>query len=137
MPFVRKAQLGDLGQLAEFDEWRQATKEAVRAGECFVAGHDTDVLAYAIFNRRFFGRPFVATVFVHPEHRRSGLGSALMSHIESLTDHKQLWTSTNIENLAMQGTLCKLGFRLSGVVDNLAELPELVYFKPLSKGPHR
>ena len=133
MPFVRTAKPGDLDQLAGFDEWKQATSQTVDAGECFVAGHDTDVLAYAIFNRRFFGRPFVATVFVHSEHRHSGLGSALMRHIESITDHKQLWTSTNIENLAMQGTLCKLGFRLSGVVDNLAELPELVYFKPLSQ----
>ncbi len=132
MPFVRKAQPNDLDPVAGFDEWKQATRQTVDAGECFVAGHDTDVLAYAIFNRRFFGRPFVATVFVHPEHRRSGLGSALMRHLESITDHKQLWTSTNIENLAMQGTLCKLGFRLSGVVDNLAELPELVYYKPLS-----
>ena len=132
MSFVRKAQPRDLVQLAGFDEWKQATGQTVDAGECFVAGHDTDVLAYAIFNRRFFGRPFVATVFVHPGHRRSGLGSALMRHIESITHHKQLWTSTNIENLAMQGTLCKLGFRLSGVVDNLAELPELVYVKPLT-----
>ncbi len=133
MPFVRVAQPGDLDQLTGFDQWKQATRQTIDAGECFVAGHDTDVLAYAIFNRRFFGRPFVATVFVHPEHRRSGLGSGLMRHIESITDHKQLWTSTNIENLAMQGTLCKLGFRLSGVVDNLAELPELVYYKPLSQ----
>ena len=132
MSFVRKAQLGDLVQLAGFDEWKQATAQTVDAGECFVAGHEAEVLAYAIFNRRFFGRPFVATVFVHPGHRRSGLGSALMRHIESITHHKQLWTSTNIENLAMQGTLCKLGFRLSGVVDNLAELPELVYVKPLT-----
>ncbi len=58
MPFVRLAQPGDLGQLAGFDEWKQATAQTVDAGECFVAGHDTDVLAYAIFNRRFFGRPF-------------------------------------------------------------------------------
>jgi len=76
MSFVRKAQLGDLVQLAGFDEWKQATAQTVDAGECFVAGHE--------------------------------------------------------QNLAMQGTLCKLGFRLSGVVDNLAELPELVYVKPLT-----
>ncbi len=131
MPFVRQAELDDVGQLAGFDEWKQATEDAVRAGECFVAGHDTAVLAYAIFNRRFFGRPFVATVFVHAEHRRTGLGSALIRHIASITEHKQLWTSTNVENLAMQCTLGALEFRLSGVVHNLAELPELVYFKQI------
>ena len=40
-----------------------------------------------------------------------------------------MWISTNIENVAMQSALHKLGYRLSGVVNNLAELPELVYVK--------
>ncbi len=44
--FVRRAEPTDLDQLAGFDEWRQATEEPIRAGECFVAGHDADVLAY-------------------------------------------------------------------------------------------
>ncbi len=134
MPFVRPTELGDLKQLAAFDEWRQATEESIGAGECFVAGHEADVLAYGIFNRSFFGRPFVATIFVHPDHRRTGLGSMLIKHFESIADYKQLWISTNIENLGMQRTLQSLGFRLSGVVHDLADLPELIYFKVLDTG---
>ncbi len=129
MPFVRSAEPGDLEQLSSFDEWKQATEKAIRAGECLVAGHDTEVLAYGIFNRSFCGRPFVATIFVHPEHRRTGLGTVLLRHIESITERNELWTSTNIENLGMQRTLQKLGFRLCGVVNDLAELPELFYCK--------
>lgn len=129
MPFVRQAEPADFEQLASFDEWNQATEESIRAGECFVAGHNTTILAYGIFNRAFCRRPFVATIFVHPDHRQTGLGSALINHIESITDQDQLWISTNIENLAMQRTLQKLGFRLSGVINNLGKLPELFYFK--------
>ena len=131
MTFVRQAELTDLKQLGGFDEWRQATEASIGAGECFVAGHDTDVVAYGIFNRSFFGRPFVATIFVHPDHRQTGLGTALINHFVSIADYRQLWISTNIENLGMQRTLQNLGFRLSGVVHNLAELPELVYLKVL------
>ena len=47
MSFVRRAVPGDREQLASFDEWDRATDEAIAAGECFVAGHDRDVLAYA------------------------------------------------------------------------------------------
>ena len=134
MPFVRTAEPADRGQLASFDEWGQATDESIGAGMCFVAGHDTDVLAYGIFNRSFFGRPFVATVFVHPDHRQTGLGTALIHHFEAIAKHRQLWISTNIENFGMQRTLQSLGFRLSGVVHNLAQLPELIYFKELNSG---
>ena len=133
MPFVRRAEAADRDPLGGFDEWGQATDESIRAGEVFVAGHDTDVLAYGVLNRSFFRRPFIATIYVHPEHRQTGLGTALIRHFESIADHRQIWISTNVENLGMQRTLQKLGYRLSGVVHNLAELPELIYFKPLSR----
>ena len=131
MLFVRRAEPEDLEQLGGFDEWHQATEESIRAGECFVVGHDTDVLAYGILNRSFCGRPFVGTIFVHPDHRQTGLGTALLKHFESIADYRQLWISTNIENLGMQRALHKLGFRLAGVINNLGELPELFYFKAM------
>lgn len=134
MTFVRQAEPADVAQLAGFDEWKRATAEPIRAGECFVAGHDSTVLAYAIFNRKFFNRPFIDTLFVHVDHRQTGLGSALIEHVESVADGSQIWTSTNIENLGMQRTLEKLGYRLSGVVNNLAKLPELCYCKDLGGG---
>ncbi len=129
MVFVRQAILEDLKQLSSFDEWKQATEASIRAGECFVAGHDTEIQAYGIFNHSFCGRACAAVIFVHPEHRRAGLGSALIKHMESETGQNKLWISTNIENLAMQRTLQRLGYRLAGVINNMAELPELFYFK--------
>ena len=127
--FVRSATESDIAAVAVFDEWNRAER-AIRAGTCFVAGIDYDVvLAYGTLAPTFFARPFVATIFVHPDHRRAGLGETLLRHFISITDHAQLWISTNSENIAMQGLLAKLGFRESGIVHNLAELPELIYVK--------
>ena len=63
--------------------------------------------------------------------RTGGLGTALLQYLETLGDHPQIWISTNIENVGMQRTLQKLDYKLSGVVNNLATLPELVYVKSL------
>ena len=54
--------------------------------------------------------------------------------MESETDQEKLWISTNIENLSMQRTLQRLGYRLAGVISNMAELPELFYFKVVDPG---
>ncbi len=134
MVFVRQAILEDLDPLSSFDEWKQATEASIRAGECLVAGHDTEIQAYGIFNHSFCGRACAAVIFVHPTHRRTGLGSALIKHMESETDQEKLWISTNLENLAMQRTLQRLGYRLAGVINNMAELPELFYFKVVDPG---
>ena len=128
-PFARRAAPADIEQLASFDEWTRATPEAISDGTCFAAGYDTEILAYGILDRSFFGRPFVAIIFVHPDHRKNGLGTALVEHFVSITDHKQLWVSTNIENLGMQRILQRLNFRLSGVVNDLGKLPELFYVR--------
>ena len=129
MLFVRQATQDDLDALSSFDEWKGATEDRIRSGCCHVAGFEDRVLAYGILDRSFCQRPIIAVVFVHPEHRRSGLGSALISHFESLSTEEKLWVSTNIENLAMQGALHKHGYHLAGVVNNLGPIPELFYFK--------
>ena len=110
MPFVRQATPGDLGALRSFDEWKVVTEERITAGDCFVAGLQDRVLAYGILDRSFCQRQFIAILFVHPEHRHRGLGSALIGHFESLTTDEKLWVSTNIENRNMQGALHKNGY---------------------------
>ena len=47
----------------------------------------------------------------------------------------KLFTSTNRSNAPMQSLLAKLGYRPSGVIENLDEGdPELVYMKHVSDG---
>ena len=84
---------------------------------------------FGILDHSFLHRPVIAILFVHPDHRRTGLGSALITHFESITKEPKLWISTNIENLAMQGALHKHGYNLAGVINNLGDIPELFYWK--------
>ena len=129
--FVRLAHLDDLATLKSFDEWDTVSEQRIEAGQFHVAGLDERPLAFGLLDRSFFNRCFVAILFVHPDHRRRGLGSALLRHFESIADDKKLWISTNVENLPMQRLMHQRGFQLTGVVHNLAPVPELVFVKPL------
>ncbi len=129
--FVRPATPDDAAALAAFDEWDRATPEAIAAGECYAAGRGEDVLAYGILNREFFNRQFISIIFVHPEHRRTGLGTELIEHFESITTDRKIWISTNVGNEPMQRALHGLGYRMTGVVNDLGKLPELIYVKTL------
>ena len=127
--FVRQAHPDELSALKTFDKWDTVSEACIRAGQCHVAGFDQRPVAFGILDRSFFKRCFVATLFVHPDYRNRGLGSALLRHFESIVTGDKLWISTNVENLPMQRMLHKHGFELTGVVNNLAPLPELVFFK--------
>ena len=126
---IRKAQESDYDRLREFDGFKQATVERIRNGECLVAELDGVVSGYAVVNRTFFDRPFVAFLFVAAESRRIGLCSALLDRIESECGEPKLWISTALENTPMQRNLEKRKYQFAGVVHGLAKIPELIYFK--------
>jgi GNAT superfamily N-acetyltransferase len=100
---------------------------------CDVAQENGVPVGYAIFDRSFFGYPFIRLLMVHPEHRRQGIGVNLIRTIESLCPTNKLFTSTNQSNVIMQQLCEKLGFMRSGMVENLDDSdPEIIYFKRLS-----
>lgn len=135
---IREANPSDLEALCAFDqiarhngERRAFLQHALSGSNCHVAV-DPRVLGYAILEYTFFEQGFVSLLYIDPERRRSGLGSALMRHLESLCRTDKLFTSTNLSNLPMQSLLARLGYRLSGVIHDLDEGdPELVYVKYL------
>jgi GNAT superfamily N-acetyltransferase len=127
MAFARVAQPGDYPTITCFDEWRAVTPEVIASGRCTVAGRADQIEAYAITSYWFGAKPFVETVFVATAARRCGLGSALLSMIESTCGGKRLWITTGLQNLAMQQLLHARGYELCGVIANLAKIPELVY----------
>ena len=131
MPFVRMAAPDDLDLLEAFDEWKEATRARIEAGECAVAGEGDEVWAYAVFDRSFFKEDFVAYVLVHPEHRRQGLGSALLEYVESSVAGDVLYISTGLRNVPMYDLLNRRGYRLSGMVD-LEGYSELIFAKKLA-----
>jgi GNAT superfamily N-acetyltransferase len=122
-----------LDHVAQRDQRRVALiRRTIDCGRCFVF-EATGVLAgYAALEYSFYDNGFVAALYVHAEHQHQGIGTRLMQHLESTCETEKLFTSTNLSNLRMLGLLAKLGYQLSGVIENLDPGdPELVYFKRL------
>lgn len=136
MPFVRPAVPADLPALEAFDEFCEVSEELLRAGGCIVAGFDDTVFAYAIISRNFYKRRFVELIFVHPDQRRKGLANVLLAYAEAAVPGQALWVSTALGNFPMQTLLNRRGYRHSGVIHDLAPVPELIYHKPPAAQPH-
>lgn len=135
MPFVRLAHIADLEALESFDQFHEANAEVIRSGNCIVVGFDDTVLGYVILSRHFFGRPFVEFLFVHPDQRRKGLAQALLEFAERHVSDEALWISIALGNFPMQNVLNRRGYQHSGVIHDLAKVPELIYHKP-AKSPN-
>ena len=108
----------------------EALRAWLDANECWVAHRNGQLAGFAIANCTFFAQFFIVLVVVHPDHRRHGVASALIRHLESRSPTAKVFTSTNQSNVAMQAVSTALGFVPSGTVENLDEDdPELIYFK--------
>ena len=106
--------------------------ERVAVGQTLVALEGDAVVGYLVMDHAFFGRGFVAMLCVHPARRREGIGRVLMRHAEGVCRTGRIFTSTNRSNLPMQRLLEDLGYRYSGVVDDLDPGdPELIYSRLL------
>lgn len=115
-------------RLAQPAEWHHKLHESIAAGACSLAFAGGTPLGYALLDYSFFGNGFVPTLFVAPQGRRVGVGTALMQHMAQACRTPTLWTSTNLSNVPMQRLLAKLAYTLSGVIHNLDPGdPELVY----------
>lgn len=85
-----------------------------------------------MLSHTFYRNGYIEMLYVHTNHRRRGVGTALLRHRESLCQTPRLFTSTNLSNLPMQSLLAKSAYVLSRVIHNLDEGdPEIVYFKRL------
>jgi ribosomal protein S18 acetylase RimI-like enzyme len=135
----RKAQEPDVDKICAFDhiaqhqKWRrQFIHDSVQNGIAHVAVVDRTIVGYTVVDHSFFGRGFIAMLYVHSDHRRSGIGTALVGHAEGLCQSDRIFTSTNESNLPMQSLLQKLGYKRSGIVHDLdPEDPELFYSRQL------
>ena len=110
----------------------QFIHDQIKSGACYIAVIAANVVAYAILNYKFYDNGWIEMLYVHPQFRRQGIGSALIRHLINECRTPKLFTSTNQSNVPMQRLLATLGFDRSGFIDNLDEGdPEWVYFKRL------
>lgn len=109
---------------------RDVLARGIELGQCHVALVEGRIAAHGILERSFYGHGFVALLVVGEAHRRCGIGSALLGHLESVCETEKLFTSTNESNQPMRKLLEKLGWQPSGVIENLDEGDlELVFFR--------
>ena len=141
MTKIRQAQESDVSTICSFDhiaqreeQRREFVRTSVASGLAWVAVVDEVIAGYAVLEYTFYSQGFISMLNIHSDHRRNGLGSALVKHLESICKTEKLFTSTNESNQPMQGLMLKLGYVPSGIINNLDEgNPEVVYFKRLKK----
>ena len=134
---IRIAESSDRDAILDFDKVTEVDasciafiERSIASGHCYIAIVDTHPVGYGVLNYSFYENGLVAMLYVHKQYRRSGIGSALMQHMETDCRTPKLFTSTNQSNSQMQALLKKLDYQPSGIIENLdARDPELVYFK--------
>lgn len=132
---VRKAHTDDIGGIVATDhvagvdvERLQFIRESLESASVYVATIEEEIVGYCVFDHSFFSRGFISLLIVHPDHRRRGTGSELVKYVESLCESERLFTSTNQSNKPMQSLLRKVGYKRSGVVDDLDPGDPEVFF---------
>ena len=136
---LRLASITDADAIVAFDDVAASDPARVRfihdqikAGACYIAVIAANVVAYAVLNYKFYDNGWIEMLYIHPQFRRQGIGSALIRHLINECRTSKLFTSTNQSNCPMQRLLATLEFVRSGFIENLDEGdPELVYFKRL------
>ena len=79
---------------------------------------DGAIAGFAIMGE-FFGHPFLERIATAENRRRSGVASALMTHIEMAIEDDRMFVSTNESNDVMRTLLAARGYKVSGMVENL------------------
>jgi GNAT superfamily N-acetyltransferase len=102
-------------------------RAAVLNNEVSVVDEGAGPIAFAVWNREFFSKPFVWLIAVVPHARRQGLAELLFAHVESACRGSRLYTSTNATNAAMHALLLKRGYVLRGELDLDPGDPEVFY----------
>jgi ribosomal protein S18 acetylase RimI-like enzyme len=137
-PVIRLATQADLEGIFQVDPTakreklrKEIIRRAVENGACYIDAGEK-VKGYAILEYNFFEMGFISLLVIDPDGRRTGLGSGLMRHLESICKTGKLFTSTNQSNLPMQALLSKLGYERAGIIHGLDEGdPELIFMKKL------
>lgn len=120
------------GATVDREKRREFVPKLIHKGTAHVAVLNGTMVGVAVLEHWFFERGFISLLMVRRGHRRRGVGSALVRHVEILCESERIFTSTNQSNLPMQSLLKKLGYRKSGTVDDLdPDDPELFYSRQL------
>jgi len=102
--------------------------DRISEGQVLVAKDGEHVIGYIVQDCSFFERGFVHLLYVNQQHRRRGVGAALLAEAVAACGTSRVFTSTNRSNERMQALLHKLGWQRAGEVEGLDEGDPEVFF---------
>jgi ribosomal protein S18 acetylase RimI-like enzyme len=127
---ITQARPSDLAAVLAIDDRPdRATElsEAVVSGRCSVAQVGGVIVGFGV-RGTFFGHDFLELLVIAVEHRRQGVGAALVEAFVDRSPGAKVFTSTNASNAPMRALCERLGFVEAGTIDHLDEGdPEVVY----------
>ena len=132
---IRKSTTGDLNHLTAIaeDVNPETIKNAIVQGRCWVFKDGDAPTGFAIIQPDFLGQPCVSFVYVDSEHRRKGIASRLVKHLEMAGGSDRLFASSPQSNAAMQGMFQKLGYEQCGSVHGIhTDDPELIFMRHIA-----
>jgi ribosomal protein S18 acetylase RimI-like enzyme len=105
---------------------------ATDSGHTYVLEQNGKIVAFGILEYTFFEHGFISLVYVDHRERRTGIGETLLRHSISVCRTSKLFSSTNETNSPMHALFTKVGFEVSGMIQNLdPNNPEVIYYKLL------
>lgn len=130
---IRCGKPEDLDQIDAFDRF-EGNRQKEMLEKCLqVYILDNAVVGYitAIENSSIFGHPLITFLCVHPQYRRQGIASALLSEIEQKYSDRQLFRSTESNNAAMLNLIVRRKYTRSGSLSGLNDdgSDEIYFYK--------
>lgn len=127
---ISQATPGDLDAVLAIDDRPDRgtqVSEAVESGRCSVARVGHEIVGFGV-QGTFFAHDFLELLVITTEHRRHGVGAALVEAFLARSPGAKVFTSTNASNAPMRALCERLGFVEAGTIDHLDEGdPEVVY----------
>lgn len=136
---IKKAVTSDLPKLVDFRQIAangngriEEVKSAIVRGACWVYSEGGQPWGYAILQNDFYGYPLVRLIYVSENHRRKGVATKLVRHLETASGADRMFLSSPEDNTAMLGLLERLGYQQCGEIHGLDDKAvEMVFIKRL------
>lgn len=135
MIYVTKATLADWSLLISLDTHlsKEKIKEKIERQEIFLAKENNKIIGFLRFNYFWDELPFINLLFVEADHRKQGIGSALMNAFEQQMKelgYSQILLSTQSDEEG-QHFYRKLNYTDCGALLFSKEPTELFFVKKL------